>query len=89
MTLKNGFELDCVRREVVGDRVRLYMAAQGGSVADDANYFEVAADAVVRVEAIADVPEGIVAATAAGAMASVTAPLLTATATAPTKAGDA
>ena len=25
VTLKNGFELDCVRREVVGDRVRLYL----------------------------------------------------------------
>ncbi len=50
VTLKNGFELDCVRREAVGERVRLYFA--GG----DANYLEVAADSVVRVEAIADVP---------------------------------
>lgn len=51
VTLKNGFELDCARREVVGDRVRLYLAK------DSANYLDVAADAVVRVEAIPDPPE--------------------------------
>jgi soluble lytic murein transglycosylase-like protein len=66
VTLKNGFELDCVRREVVGDRVRLYGSAT--------NYFEVAADAVVRVETIADLPAVIVAATVPGAMGNVTAP---------------
>ena len=57
VTLKNGFELDCTRRAVVGDRVRLYFLPQGSSLADvndDANYVEVAADAVVRVETIAD-----------------------------------
>jgi soluble lytic murein transglycosylase-like protein len=58
VTLKNGFELDCTRRIVVGDRVRLYFVPKGPSVAegvgDDANYVEVAADAVVRVETIAD-----------------------------------
>ena len=26
VTLKNGFEVDCVRREAVGDKVRLYLA---------------------------------------------------------------
>src|SRR5271169_552832 len=26
VTLKNGFELDCVRRESVGDKMRLYLA---------------------------------------------------------------
>jgi soluble lytic murein transglycosylase-like protein len=60
VTLKNGFELDCTRRAVVGDRVRLYFLPQGSSLAgdagDDANYVEVAADAVVRVETIADPP---------------------------------
>jgi soluble lytic murein transglycosylase-like protein len=58
VTLKNGFELDCTRRIVVGDRVRLYFVPKGPSLAegasDDANYVEVAADAVVRVEMIAD-----------------------------------
>ena len=51
VTLKNGFELDCSRRELVGDRVRLYTLGSG-----EANYLEVAADAVVRVEAIPDPP---------------------------------
>lgn len=50
VTLKNGFVVDCVRREVVGDRVRLYVAADGS------NYLEVAADDVVRVEMVADPP---------------------------------
>ncbi len=48
VTLKNGFELDCVRREVVGDKVRLYFAGQGS------NYLEVAGGAVVRVESVPD-----------------------------------
>ncbi len=70
VTLKNGFELDCVRREAVGDRVRLYLISAGKDAA--ANYLEVAADAVVRVEAIPDpppVPAGITPA------AAVTAPV--------------
>jgi len=58
VTLKNGFELDCVRREVVGDKVRLYLAGKG---AGDSNYLEVAADSVVRVEMVADVPEPVAA----------------------------
>ncbi len=29
VTLRNGFELDCVRREADGDRVRLYLASWG------------------------------------------------------------
>lgn len=56
VTLKNGFALDCKRREVVGDRVRLYFAAKPGDAAS-ANYMDVAADAVVRVETVPDVPE--------------------------------
>jgi soluble lytic murein transglycosylase-like protein len=61
VTLKNGFELDCVRREAVGDKVRLYLAGKG---AGNSNYLEVAADSVVRVEMIADVPEPVDAVTA-------------------------
>jgi soluble lytic murein transglycosylase-like protein len=58
VTLKNGFAVDCARREVMGDRVRLYFAAGNGDVvADGANYMDVAADSVVRVETIADVAE--------------------------------
>ena len=42
ITLRNGFELDCARREVAGDRVRLYLlpatpgAAVGQTMAQDA-----------------------------------------------------
>jgi hypothetical protein len=57
VTLKNGFELDCVRREAVGDKVRLYLAGNGKAPAGDSNYLEVAADSVIRVETVADVPE--------------------------------
>jgi soluble lytic murein transglycosylase-like protein len=54
VTLKNGFELDCVRREAVGDKVRLYLAGSAAPSAEDSNYLEVAADAIVRVDAIAE-----------------------------------
>jgi soluble lytic murein transglycosylase-like protein len=75
VTLKNGFEMDCARREVVGDRVRLYFA-QDASAADGsaaANYLEVAADAVVRVEMVAD-PAPVVAAPATVAAVTSEAP---------------
>ena len=48
VTLKNGFEYDCMRRETVGDKVRLYFGTGG------ANYLEIAVDAVVRVETLPD-----------------------------------
>lgn len=54
VTLKNGFELDCVRREVIGDKVRLYLT--GAASAGD-SYLEVAADSVMRVETTADIPQ--------------------------------
>src|ERR1700709_2801465 len=47
ITLKNGFELDCVRREANGERVRLYLSEKAG---DAANYFEVAANSIVKIE---------------------------------------
>ncbi|HTH53799.1 MAG TPA: lytic transglycosylase domain-containing protein [Edaphobacter sp.] len=49
VTLKNGFELDCSRQEIRGDRVRLYFASNG-------NYLDVAADAVAKVEEVPDPP---------------------------------
>jgi len=61
VTLKNGFVVDCVRREVVGDKIRLYLAGQNTALAGDSNYLEVEADSVVRVEAVADPPEPITA----------------------------
>ncbi len=52
VTLKNGFELDCVRREAVGDKVRLYLANSGAASADDSNYLEVAAGLIVRIDVV-------------------------------------
>jgi soluble lytic murein transglycosylase-like protein len=69
VTLRNGFEVDCVRREVAGDKVRLYFAGSGAG--SSANFLEVAADAVVRVEWVADV---VVAKAAAQPKAVVVAP---------------
>lgn len=62
VTLKNGFEVDCVRQEAVSaDKVRLYFAA------GDEDYMDVAADAVVRVEMVPDpvVPPAVKAPVAA------------------------
>ena len=52
VTLKNGFEQDCVRHEVVGDKVRIYFASKGA----EANFQDFSADSVLRVEEVADVP---------------------------------
>ena len=79
VTLKNGFEVDCVRRETVGDRVRLYFVEKG-KPDSDANYMEVAAGSVVRVEIVADVPEPV-----AEVKAEVKAPTAVTLMTAPTK----
>ncbi len=57
VTLKNGFELDCVRREAIGDKVRLYLTGTGTVSDRDSNYMEVPADSVERVETTADLPE--------------------------------
>jgi hypothetical protein len=59
VTLKNGFELDCVHRETVGDKVRLYLTGNGSPSSGETNYLEVAADSVVRVETIAEAPEPV------------------------------
>ncbi len=62
VTLKNGFAFHCVRREAVGDKVRLFFAGRGAD-AESANYMEVAGDAVVRVETVPDAPEALTAPT--------------------------
>jgi soluble lytic murein transglycosylase-like protein len=59
ITLRNGSEFDCVRQEAAGDHVRLYLfpaahAAASHDAGDDANYIEVAANSVVRVETVPD-----------------------------------
>jgi soluble lytic murein transglycosylase-like protein len=62
ITLRNGSEFDCVRQEAAGDHVRLYLfpAARAGALnhttADEANYIEVNASSVLRVEIVADPP---------------------------------
>jgi soluble lytic murein transglycosylase-like protein len=53
VTLKNGFDFDCIRREVNGEHVRLYFADK---TADSANFLEVAADSIARIETLADLP---------------------------------
>lgn len=69
VTLRNGFELDCVRQETVGNKVRLYLpektSAQSAPAADESSYLEVAADAIVRVETVPDPPPAKVAAATA------------------------
>jgi soluble lytic murein transglycosylase-like protein len=61
VTLRNGFELDCVRSEVVGNKVRLYLPEKDTDATSpapkNANYIEVAADAIVRVEMMANTPQ--------------------------------
>jgi soluble lytic murein transglycosylase-like protein len=50
VTRKSGFDMDCARHEVVGDKIRLYFSGAEG------NFIEVTADSVVRVEEVADAP---------------------------------
>jgi soluble lytic murein transglycosylase-like protein len=67
ITLRNGAELDCVRREPLGDRVRLYLITSTPAASADANYVEVSASAVLRVESIPDPPPPPAAASAPAA----------------------
>jgi soluble lytic murein transglycosylase-like protein len=71
VTLKNGFELDCVRREVIGDKIRLYLT---GSASTESSYLEVAADSVMRIETTADISQPAVTAMVAEPAAIPTAP---------------
>jgi hypothetical protein len=74
VTLRNGFELDCARRETVGDKVRLYLAGKESASAGDSNYIEVAADSVVRVETVAEVPAPVAAVKMPSPVTIMTAP---------------
>ena len=59
VTLKSGFAIDCIRQEPIGDRIRLYLvpnASASPNANPDANYLDVAANAVVSVETIPDPP---------------------------------
>ncbi|MBB5318945.1 lytic transglycosylase domain-containing protein [Tunturibacter empetritectus] len=77
VTLKNGFGVDCVRREAVGDKVRLYFVEKGKPDSDE-NYMEVAAESVVRVETVADVPDPVVEVKATEVKAPTAVTLMTA-----------
>jgi soluble lytic murein transglycosylase-like protein len=59
VTLRNGETFDCARQEPVGDHVRLYLfssAPSGQAATEDANYIEVSASSVLRVETVPDPP---------------------------------
>jgi soluble lytic murein transglycosylase-like protein len=54
VTLRNGFQIDCARREAIeGDRVRLFMLPTAANL-ENASYIDVASDAVVGVETFPD-----------------------------------
>jgi len=85
VTLRNGFELNCVRSERVGDKVRLYLAGDTPA-AWNANYLEIARDAIVRVETVADAPRIAVKAAAKTGIKTGIRTGAEATAAAPTRA---
>jgi len=65
ITLRNGYEFDCFRQEVAGDRVRLYLVpsarsnSSAQSASEDASYIEISAASVLRVETVPDPPATI------------------------------
>jgi len=63
ITLRNGAEFDCIRREPTGDHVRLYLFPTGAA-SDAANYVEVPAASVLRADPIPDPPPPAAASTA-------------------------
>jgi soluble lytic murein transglycosylase-like protein len=81
ITLRNGAEFDCLRREPAGDRVRLYLVPSAAPPANDAaNYVEVPAASVLRVETIPDppppAPTSLLSSRSAPLLLSRSAPLL-------------
>lgn len=65
ITLRNGFEFDCIRREVTGDKVRLYLLPNlhvgATNQSEGTNYIEVPTNSVLRIEMIPDPPAQVVA----------------------------
>jgi len=55
VTLRSGSQLDCMRQELEGDHIRLYLLT-AIHAAEVSNYVEVPADSVVSVELIPDPP---------------------------------
>ena len=66
LTLKNGFEVECDRREMVDGHLRIYLLGHdgvgSGAGADGASFLDVPADAVVRAEPMPPGESGFVAA---------------------------
>lgn len=55
VTLRNGFEIDCARREAIENgHVRLFMLPSAGGSAAGGSYMDVASDAVIGVESFPD-----------------------------------
>lgn len=77
VTLKNGFEMDCSRRETVGNKVKLYMMDAGQGTSSE-NYMEVDSDSIVRVEMVPDPPAAPATALAAPAVKNAPVTALTA-----------
>jgi soluble lytic murein transglycosylase-like protein len=65
ITLRNGFSVDCVRHEAVGDRTRLYTG--------DTNYQELASAEIASIETLPDPPKPPPPAPAPAAHADLTA----------------
>ena len=71
VTLRNGFEFDCVRREVQGDKMRLFFASSAQQTQE--NFIDVPAASVVRIETLPDppaLPTPVLAQTAARPLSS-------------------
>ena len=63
ITLRNGFEFTCIRRELQGDKVRLFF--EPATPDAEQNYLDVVATSVIRVETIPDPPHTTLAAATA------------------------
>ena len=86
VTLRNGSEIDCLRQEPAGDRVRLYLIpsarADFSSQAspEEASYMEIPANSVLRVDIVPDSPKpsspSLSSRSASPSLSSRSAPLL-------------
>jgi len=72
VTLRNGSEFDCVRRETQGNKLRLYFKPTSADAPP--NYLDIAAESVLRIESLPDLPTPVVLSKAAPATAAPTQP---------------
>lgn len=62
ITLSNGFEMDCMRRELLPDtgKVRLYpLTPANASETEPSNYMDVSPEAIRLIEPLADLPKAL------------------------------